>query len=375
MINYGKQTLKDNDIKAVIKTLKNDFLTSGPKVEKFEKELIKKFGGKFCSAVNNGTSALNIIGKALGWKKNDNIVTTPLSFLATANCIVNNNATPIFSDVENENLTIDPEKLEDKLRKKNVKAVIAVDYAGHPCDWDSLRYLSNKYNFKLINDACHSMGSKFNNNSKYATYYSDFVTQSYHPVKAITTGEGGSIFSKDKKIANRISEIRNHSMQRTQKKGPWYYEIHEVGSNYRITDFQCALGISQLKQLDNFIRIRRKIASIYLKELKNDERFILPKEKKNCYHSFHIFPLQINFDKLKINKKELFKRFKKRGINLQVHYIPIHLQPFYKKKFGYKVNQFPNAEKFYKKEVSLPIYPDLKNNDLYKVINELLIIK
>ena len=371
MINYGKQTLKENDLKAVIKALRKNFLTSGPGIEKFEKDLIKKFGGKFCSVVNNGTSALNIVGKVLGWKKGDNIITTPLSFLATANCIVNNNATPVFSDVENKSFTLDPEKLEDKLRKMPVKAVIGVDYAGHPCDWESLRYLSKKYNFKLINDACHSMGSKLNDNIKYATYYSDFVTQSFHPVKAITTGEGGSIFSKDKKIANKIVQIRSHSMHRTKKEGPWYYEIHEAGSNFRITDFQCALGISQLKKLNNFIKVRRKIASIYLKELKDDERFIIPVEKPNCFHSFHIFPLQVNFDKIKIDKKELFKKFEKKGIKLQVHYIPIHLQPFYKKKFGYKNNQFPVAEKFYKKEISLPLYPDLKSNELYKVIKEL----
>jgi dTDP-4-amino-4,6-dideoxygalactose transaminase len=364
MINYGKQTLKENDLKAVIKALRKNFLTSGPGIEKFEKDLIKKFGGKFCSVVNNGTSALNIVGKVLGWKKGDNIITTPLSFLATANCIVNNNATPVFSDVENKSFTLDPEKLEDKLRKMPVKAVIGVDYAGHPCDWESLRYLSKKYNFKLINDACHSMGSKLNDNIKYATYYSDFVTQSFHPVKAITTGEGGSIFSKDKKIANKIVQIRSHSMHRTKKEGPWYYEIHEAGSNFRITDFQCALGISQLKKLNNFIKVRRKIASIYLKELKDDERFIIPVEKPNCFHSFHIFPLQVNFDKIKIDKKELFKKFEKKGIKLQVHYIPIHLQPFYKKKFGYKNNQFPVAEKFYKKEISLPLYPDLKSNEL-----------
>ena len=375
MINYGKQTLKEDDLNSVIKTLKSTLLTSGPTINKFEKELIKKFGGKFCSAVNNGTSALYILGKALGWKKGDKIITTPLSFLATANCIVNNNARPVFVDIENDTFTLDPEKLEDQLRKKHFKAVIAVDFAGHPCDWDSLKYLSKKYRFKLINDACHSMGSKLHNNQKYATNYSDFVTQSYHPVKAITTGEGGSIFSKDKKIANRIAEIRNQSMRHTKKEGPWYYETHEAGLNFRITDFQCALGISQLKKLDNFIKARRKIASIYLRELKNDYRFTLPMEKKNCYHSYHIFPLQINFDKIKTKKKELFEKFKKKGINLQVHYIPIHLQPFYKKKFGYKINQFSNAEEFYKREVSLPIYPELKMDDLYKVINLLLSIK
>ena len=375
MISYGKQTLTDEDFKSVIKTLRTPFLTSGPVVDKFEKELLKKFCGNFCSVVNNGSSALYILGKALGWKNGDCVATTPLTFLATANCIVNNNAKPEFIDIEKETFTIDPQKLEDKLKKKYLKAVIAVDYAGHPCDWKALKFLSKKYNFKLVNDACHSMGSKFNGNSKYATYYSDFVTQSFHPVKAITTGEGGSIFCKDKKIANRIKLIRNNSMNLTKKEGPWYYEIHEPGLNFRITDFQCALGISQLKKLDKFILARRKIASIYLKKLKNDERFIIPKEKVNYYHSYHLFPLQINFDKIKISKKQLFAKFKKKGINLQVHYIPIHLQPYYKKRFGFKKDQFKNVENFYKKEISLPIYPSLKNEEIFKVINELLSLK
>ncbi len=375
MINYGKQTLNQSDFKTVLKTLKDPLLTSGPKVKKFENALIKKFGGKFCSVVNNGSSALYILGKALGWKKGDNIITTPLSFLATANCIANNHAKPDFVDIESQTFTLDPQRLEDKLKKKVYKAVIAVDYAGHPCDWVSLNFLSKKYKFILINDACHSMGSKINNDCKYATRYSDFVTQSYHPVKAITTGEGGSIFSKNEKIAKRIEQIRNNSMLLTKKEGPWYYETHEAGLNFRITDFQCALGISQLKKLEDFIISRRRIASMYLKGLKNDQRFILPIEKKNYYHSYHLFPLQINFKKIKISKRDLFNKFKKKGINLQVHYIPIHLQPFYKKKFGFKKKQFKNVENFYKNEISLPIYPSLKKNEVYKVINELLSLK
>lgn len=375
MINYGKQTITEIDKRSVLKALKSDFLTSGPKIQEFEKKLLNKFGGKYCSVVNNGTSALYIVGKALGWKKGDRVITTPMSFLATANCIVNNYAKPVFVDVENETFTIDPQKLEDKLKKKSYKAVIAVDYAGHPCDWQSLKYLSKKYNFKLINDACHSIGSKIGNSIKYANYYADFVTHSYHPVKAFTTGEGGSIFCKQKKIAEEIKKIRNHSIEHSMKDGPWYYEVHDAGLNFRITDLQCALGISQLKNLGKFINARRKIASIYKKELKNDERFTLPVEKYNHFNAYHIFPLQINFKKLKINKKNIFRLFKKRGINLQVHYIPIHLQPFYKKKFGYRKNQFMNAESFYKREISLPIYPTLKMTELYKVINELRSLK
>ena len=175
MINYGKQTITNIDKKSVLKVLKSNYLTTGPKVKEFEHKLIQKFGGKYCCVVNNGTSALLIVGKALGWRKGDKIITTPLSFLATANCIVQNNATPIFVDVENKTFTIDPQKLEDKLKKRHYKAVIAVDYGGHPCDWPSLKYLSKKYNFILINDACHSIGSKYKNDIKYANYYADFV--------------------------------------------------------------------------------------------------------------------------------------------------------------------------------------------------------
>ncbi len=375
MINYGRHTLNKSDYLSVIKSLKSQYLTTGPYIKKFEKELTKKFGGKYCTVVNNGTSALYILGKALGWKKNDRILTTPISFIATANCIVNNNATPDFVDIDDKTFTIDPNKVEDKVKKKKIKALIAVDYAGHPCDWKSLKFLSNKYNFDLINDGCHAMGSKYNGSSRYSTHYADFVTQSYHPVKAVTTGEGGSILSKDKKISKKITEIRNHFMIYPNKQLPWYYEIHEPGFNFRITDFQCALGISQLKQLEKFVKIRRKIARTYIEYLSNDDRFNLPIEKENCYHSYHIFPLQINFEKLKLNKIELFKKFKNKSIKLQVHYIPIHLQPFYRKKFNFKKKQFENAEKFYMREVSLPIYPSLKNNELYKVIDELLSLK
>lgn len=375
MINYGKQNLNNEDKKSVLKVLGSDFLTQGNQIKIFEKNLIKKFGGKFCSVVNNGTSALNIIAKVLKWKKNDNIITTPLTFLATANCIVNNGSNPIFVDINSNNYTIDPQRVEDVLKKKRVRAVIGVDYAGHPCDWLSLSYLSKKYNFVLINDACHSLGTKLNGDIKYATKYSDFVTHSYHPVKAITTGEGGAIIVKDKKIDTQIKIIRNHNIVKKNFNKPWYYEIHEPGQNYRITDFQCALGISQLKRLENFVSLRRNIAKIYDKHLINDERFIIPHVEKKIYHSYHLYPLQINFKKIKLTKEQLFRKFKKKGINLQVHYIPIHLQPFYKKNLRHKKKQLFNCENFYEKEVSLPIYPTLDKKHIQKTINLLLSLR
>ena len=286
--------------------------------------------------LSNGTSALYLLGKALGWKKNDVVATTPISFLASSNCIVNNNATPLFTDIDKKNYLIDPNKLEDKLKKKKIKAVIAVDYAGHPCDWKALKYLSKKYNFILINDACHSMGSKYFSEKKYAIKYADFVSQSYHPVKAFTTGEGGSIISNNKKIIEKIKLMRNHSMIKNSKKSPWQYKIflRTKLQNYR---YSVCFRYFTIKKLDNFVSERRKIAKYYINELKNFSKFILPKREKHCKHSFHLFPLQIKFNKLKINKKELFKKiFKKRYQITSTLYSNPFTTIFKKKTFLYK---------------------------------------
>ena len=374
MINYGRHKVDLKDIKEVIKVLKSDFLTTGPKVEEFENKLIKKFGGNFCTVVNSGTSALYLLGKALNWKKNDKIATTPISFIATSNSIVNNNASPEFIDVEKKTYTMDLNKLESKVKRKKFKAVIAVDYAGHPCDWEGLKYLSNKHDFVLVNDACHSMGAKYKSNSKYAIKYADFITQSFHPVKTFTSGEGGSIISKNKFIDEKIKLMRNHSMVKNKKFDPWFYKIFSPGMNYRITDLQCALGISQLEKLEEYILERRKIAKMYLTNLADCENFILPNELDQNYHAYHLFPLQILFKKIKIDKRKLFKTFLNMGVKLQVHYIPIHLQPFYKKNFKINRKELVNSEEFYKKVVSLPIYPGLKKRDLLRIIKQLKLI-
>ena len=374
IINYGRQTIDNSDIQSVIKVLKSNYLTQGPKIFEFESILKKKFGSKFCTVVSNGTAALLMAGKALGWKKGDTVITSPITFLASANCIVKLGARPDFVDISNKDFNIDLNKLENKLKKnKKIKAVIAVDFAGHPCDWKSLRFLANKYKIKLINDNCHAIGAKYFNDIKYATKFADIVTHSYHPVKSITTGEGGAILCNDKKIYQNLIITRSHSMIKNKSKSKlWHYEINEAGFNYRISDIQCALGISQLKKLEKFIKKRRLIASFYRKKLIHDKRFILPLENKNVNHSYHLFPLQINFKKTKIDKMTLFKKMKLAGINLQVHYIPIHLQPFYKKKYNFKKGDFINAERFYEREVSMPVYPSLKIKDANRVIKTIM---
>ena len=233
--------------------------------------------------------------------------------------------------------------------------------------------LGSKYNVKLINDNCHAIGAKLNNDPGYAARHADIVTQSYHPVKHITTGEGGAILTNNKIIDEKVTMLRSHGIVRDPKKmslndGSWYYEMQDLGFNYRITDFQCALGLSQLKKLKKFLKKRREIARIYDSEFSGSRFFVTPKARDNCDHAYHLYPLQINFERLRISKKEFISKMRKKNINLQVHYIPIHLQPFYKKKFGFKKGDFPVAEKFYKNEISLPIFFSLKQKQVYNVI-------
>ena len=256
MINYGRHLIDKNDIREVVKVLKSNFLTTGPKIKEFENNILKNLVENIVLLLTTEL-ALASLGAALNWGKKDFIATTPITFLADANCIVNNNANPEFIDIDKKTYTMDPNKLEERLKKKKIKAVIAVDFAGHPCDWKSLNYLSKKYEFILINDACHSIGAEYFSSKKYAINYADYVTHSYHPVKAFTTGEGGCVISKNKKISQKIELLRNHSIKKERHE--WKYKIFETGMNYRISDIHCALGISQLKKVDKFIKEKEKL--------------------------------------------------------------------------------------------------------------------
>lgn len=383
--SYGRQTIEQDDIDAVIEVLKSDWLTQGPKIKEFEDALGKTFNSKYVSAVANGTAGLHLIGMALGWEKDDIVITTPITFLASANCILYNNATPDFVDIDPVYYTIDVNKLEEKIKTylakgKKIKAVVAVDFAGQPCDWKALRMLADKYDFQLLNDNCHALGAEIDGDTGYAGKYADAVNLSFHPVKHITTGEGGAILTNNPELDEKVKILRTHgivkdnskySIQNSELAGPWYYEMQYLGYNYRITDFQCALGLSQLKKLDKFVNRRNEIAEYYNKSFTGDERFITPKIKENTKHAFHLYPLQIKFDELKISKKEFFNKMRVHNIFLQVHYIPVHLQPYYKSSFGFKENDFPVTEDFYKNEVSIPMYPTLDTEDLNYIAEKL----
>ena len=374
MINYGRHFIDDKDVSSVVKALKSSKLTQGNLVGKFENQIKNKFKSKYCCVVSSGTASLHLSCIALNLK-NSIVLTTPNTFLATANAILYADAKPDFVDINRKTFNIDVIKLEEKIiyyksKKKKVSAVIATDYAGLPCDWVKLKYLSRKYNFKLINDNCHAIGAKYNGMG-YATKYADVVTHSYHPVKNITTGEGGAVLTNNKKIDKRVRILRNHGLEKIKKNSqynPWPFEMKYLGYNYRITDFQCALGISQLKKLNKFVKRRRQIAKIYKREIESLKHVSIQKNENINNHAFHIYPISINFKKLKITKNKLIKIFLKNKIKVQTHYFPIHIQPYYKKNYNFKKGDFPEAEKFYGNTISLPIYYSLKNQEVYKVL-------
>ena len=278
MINYGKHYLDKNDIGAVNSVLKKKFLTQGNEIEKFEKNLSNYFGCKYALAVSSGTSALNIVSKILNWKKGDIIFCSPITFVSSSNCILHQNAIPFFIDINSETFNIDIETLKKKLKNKSVskkaKAIIATDFGGNPCDWYNLKKISKKYNLILINDNCHALGSSINHDKKYAVKYADFVTHSYHAVKNITTGEGGSILTNNKKFFDKANVLRSHGIiKNINSSEPWNYDMIQLGSNNRITDLQAALGSSQIKKLNKFVKFRQNIAKVYDKEFSDTRYF------------------------------------------------------------------------------------------------------
>lgn len=376
LINYGRQYISNSDIKSVAQVLRSDYLTQGPYVYKFENELKAKFGSKFCTAVANGSAALHLLGLALGWKKKDIILTTPLSFVATSNCILHTGATPIFVDIDEDTGNICPKKIIKKIevlkrKRKKIKAIIAIDYGGMPSKWTDIYRIAKKNNIVLINDCCHALGSSIKKNTKYAIKYADFVSFSFHPVKTITTGEGGAILTNNSQIDKKLKILRTHGIQKDNLKSSWKYDVKYLSFNYRISDIQCALGISQLKKLNTFVKKRRKIANLYNKNLSKISNIELPNNEKNIVNSYHLYPIKIKFKNLSIKKNEFFKILFKNKIKLQVHYIPIYRHLIYKKKFNLKSNAFPSTENFYNEVVSLPIYYNLSKKKQLYVINKI----
>ena len=366
IISYGKQSIDSNDINSVVKSLKGNFLTQGPLVKNFEKNLSKKLKCKFATVVSNASAALIISGKIFNWKSGDLIAVSPLTFISSVNSIEHCLAKPLFIDISLDDYCMDPKLLEKELikdKKKKIKAAIITDYGGQPANWNEFYKLKKKYNIKLINDNCHSIGSSINNDKGYATKFADIATLSFHPVKAITTGEGGALLTNNKKIYEKANLLREHGIIRDAT-AHWRYKVNVLGYNFRLPDINCALGISQLKKINKFISARKKISKFYNKLFSDESKFIVPKKIKNTENSFHLYPLLVNFNKIKDTKKKIIIKFLKKKIKLQVHYIPINTQPYYKKKYKNDLKKFKNTNFFYERCISLPIYYDLNNIQL-----------
>ncbi|MDQ5988523.1 MAG: perosamine synthetase [Syntrophus sp. SKADARSKE-3] len=380
--SYGRQCLDDGDITAVVNALKSNLITQGPRVEEFESCLARHFGSRYVTCVSNGTAALHLTGLSLGWKTGDIVITSPITFVASANAILYSSAIPDFVDIDPSTYTIDADCLEEKIKQyhkqgKQISAVIGVDYAGHPCDWEALNRLAKKYGFQLVDDACHAIGSLYKNIPIGTGGNADATVFSFHAVKNITTGEGGAILTNNEVIDKKTKQLRNHGIIKEASflergEGCWYYEMQDLGFNYRLTDIQCALGINQLRKIDEFIHRRREVAAYYNEFFRTDERFIIPAETKDIMHSYHLYPLQIRFELISIRRKELFSRLEQKNIFCQVHYLPVHLQPYYRDRFKFRQNDFPNAELFYSRQISLPIHPGLEDSDLEYISQSLM---
>ncbi|RLE14811.1 UDP-4-amino-4,6-dideoxy-N-acetyl-beta-L-altrosamine transaminase [Candidatus Aerophobetes bacterium] len=369
---YGHQWIDEEDIKEVTEVLKSEWMTQGPKVKEFERKLANYCGANYAVVFSSGTAALHGAYFAGGIKEGCEIITSPITFLSTTNAALFLYAHPVFVDVEKDTGNINPGLIEKKVTEKT-KVIAPVHYGGHPADLEKISKVAKKYNLLVIEDACHALGAEYKGEKIGSCKYSDMTVFSFHPVKSITTGEGGAVLTNNKEYYKKLIMFREHGVTKDQvefKKlppGDWYYEMHLLGYNYRLTDIQCALGASQLKKLNKFIQRRREIAKIYGDAFRDNDFFELPEEKSYAKSSWHLYPVKLK-DMYKDKKREIFAKLREEGLGVQVHYIPVYLQPYYQR-LGYRKGICPNAEDFYQREISIPLYQSMSGEDIEYVVN------
>lgn len=366
LIPYGHQCIEEDDIQAVVEVLRSKWITTGPAVGAFEKAVAGFVGAENGVAVSSGTAALHAAMYAIGVGPGDEVVVPPMTFAATANAVVFQGATPVFCDVGADTLLIDTDLVETKISPRT-KAIIAVDYAGQPCDYDALREIADRNKLVLIADACHSLGATYKER-KVGTL-ADLTVFSFHPVKHITTGEGGMVVTDNPEYCWRMTTFRNHGITADHRQraegGSWFYEMVDLGYNYRITDFQCALGMSQLKKLPGWIKRRQEIASRYDQAFNGLDPIELLAVTSNVSHVYHLYVIKLR----DMERDKIFSSLRAAGIGVNVHYIPVHLHPFYRKRFGIKEGMCPVAEAVYKQILSLPMFPAMTDEDADTVIS------
>ncbi|KYK28203.1 MAG: UDP-4-amino-4,6-dideoxy-N-acetyl-beta-L-altrosamine transaminase [Theionarchaea archaeon] len=367
-IPYGRQWIDDEDIEEVIKILKGEWVTTGPMVKKFEDALCKYIGCNYVVAVNSGTSALDIAVHALNLPKGSEIITTPFTFAATSNSIVYNNLKPVFVDICRDTRNINPSEIKKKITRKT-KAISYVDFAGHPADIDEITEIAEEHGLYLIEDACHALGAEYR--GRKIGNFADVTIFSFHPVKHITTGEGGMAATHDEKLYEKFKMLRNHGIDKETRErygidATYAYDMKYLGRNYRITDFQCALGLSQLKKLDRFIEKRQHLAHLYSELLKDVDFIELPVTKEHVTHVWHIYTVLLDES---IDRDTFFSYMRNRNIGVNVHYIPVYKHSYYIKNFNFDPKRYPVTEEVFKRTITLPLHPQMGDEHVEYVVN------
>jgi UDP-4-amino-4,6-dideoxy-N-acetyl-beta-L-altrosamine transaminase len=379
VIFYGKQSIDENDIDAVVEVLKSDFLTQGPAIEKFEKCVAEYCGAKYAVAVTSATAALHISCLSAGLGKDDILWTSPITFTASANCGRYCGADVDFVDIDPSTYNMSIAELEKKLQAAEIKprVVVPVHLAGQSCEMDKIYKLSQKYGFKVIEDASHAIGADYKETKVGCCKYSDMTVFSFHPVKIVTTGEGGMVLTNDKDLYEKLVLYRSHGITRDPKlmtgtaDGPWYYQQIDLGFNYRMTDMQAALGYSQMQKVNEFVSKRRYLAKRYNELLKNINGIQLPDQNEDTKSSWHLYVVRVDFSKISKTKNQIFAEMKEKGICLNLHYIPVHTQPYYEN-LGFKGGDFPNSEKYYEEAFTLPLYYSLTDEQQDHIVKSLV---
>lgn len=372
LLPYGHQSIDESDIQAVVEVLRSDWLTTGPKVKEFEDAFALRVGAKYAVSFSSGTAALHGAAFAAGLKGGDEAITTPMTFAATANCILYQGATPIFCDVCSDTLNLDPEQVERRITS-NTRAIIAVDYAGHPADLDPIRKIAADRGLIFIEDACHALGARYR--GREVGSIADMSVFSFHPVKHITTGEGGMVTTDNAKFAEMLRRFRNHGIssdaRQRQSQGQWHYEMVLLGYNYRLTDLACALGIRQMQRLDENVARRRWIAAKYKTQLPGFPYVIHPVTRAEAVPSWHLYPIRLGSERLTADRGQVFRALRAENIGVNVHYIPVHLHPYYRDRFGFRGGEFPVAEEAYERLITLPMFHGMSDHDVQDVVDAL----
>ena len=372
LLPYGRQSIDESDIQAVVETLRSDWLTTGPKVAEFEEAMAAWVGARYAVSFSSGTAALHAAAFASGLQAGDEAITSPLTFAATANCVLYQDATPVFADVLEDTLNLDPELAAARITART-KVILPVDYAGHPADLDSILQLAERHGLIVIEDACHALGAEYR--GRRVGSLAHMTVFSFHPVKHLTTGEGGMVTTDDPVFAETLRRFRNHGIssdaRQRQSAGQWHYEMVLLGFNYRLTDIACALGLQQMKKLEANLVRRRQIAARYAAAFRDMSGVFPPQVRDDVNPAWHLYPIRLDLNKLSVGRGEVFKALRAENIGVNVHYIPVHRHPYYRDRFGYRGGEYPVAEAAYECLISLPMFHGMSDGDIEDAVRAL----